>query len=113
MPGRAVQPRETTAAARLLERLLADPDLRARFRRDPVGTTREAGIDSLAEELAEVPGDPMVTLHARESRSSLAGVMMAAAMEGVGVFQLADQVASAHAAPHAAAQVLAQVRSPP
>jgi hypothetical protein len=40
----------------------------------------------------------MMTLDLRESRSSLAGVLMAAAMEGVGVFEFANHVISPEAA---------------
>ena len=40
-------------------------------------------------------GKAMMTLDLRESKSSLAGVMMAAAMEGVGVMQFVE-----HVAPH-------------
>src|SRR4051794_41599562 len=40
-------------------------------------------------------GKAMMTLDMRESKSSLAGVMMAAAMEGVGVMQFVE-----HVAPH-------------
>jgi cell wall-associated NlpC family hydrolase len=71
--------------ARLLGRLLGDPDFRARFRLDPAGMAREAGLDGLAAELA-LADDPMQTLELRESRSSVAGVMMAAALEGIGIF---------------------------
>src|SRR5688572_33271486 len=37
-------------------------------------------------------GKAMMTLDVRESKSSLAGVMMAAAMEGVGVYQFGEHV---------------------
>ena len=40
-------------------------------------------------------GKAMHTLDIRESRSSLAGVMMAAAMEGIGVYEF-----SKHVVPH-------------
>jgi hypothetical protein len=46
-----MKPSEATAAARLVERLLADATLRARFRQDPASVSREAGIDSVADEL--------------------------------------------------------------
>jgi hypothetical protein len=42
---------------------------------------REAGLDGFADEL----GDPMQTLGPRESRSSLAGVLLAGAFEGIGI----------------------------
>ena len=41
----ATSPTEADVAARLIERLLADPSFRARFRRDPAGACREAGLD--------------------------------------------------------------------
>ena len=34
----------------------------------------------------------MMTLDQRESKSSLAGVMMAAAMEGIGIYQFSENV---------------------
>jgi hypothetical protein len=70
---------------RLLERLLADPEFRARFRTDPQAAAEEAGIE-LPEELAN--GDPMKTLDGRESKSSFAGAAMAAAVEGIGLYEL-------------------------
>src|SRR3712207_465148 len=83
---------EAEGAARLIERLLADPAFRAAFRRDPAGACRAAGLDSLADEMALGAGKAMMTLDVRESKSSLAGVMMAAAMEGVGVYQFGEHV---------------------
>src|SRR4051812_34906370 len=79
------------AQSHIMERLLEDPAFRARFRRDPVGVAREEGDDALANELASI-GDPMQTLDFRESRSSVAGVMMAAAVEGLGIYELGRQV---------------------
>jgi putative modified peptide len=86
---------ESEIAAQLIERLLADPAFRDRFRRDPAAACREAGLDSLAEEMRLGAGKAMHTLDIRESRSSLAGVMMAAAMEGMGVYEF-----SKHVMPH-------------
>src|SRR3954451_19066885 len=83
---------ESDLAARLLERLLSDPAFRAQFRRDPAGACREAGLDSLAQEMSLGGGKAMMTLDIRESKSSLAGVMMAAAMEGVGIYQFSENV---------------------
>src|SRR4051794_29477498 len=83
---------ESDLAARLLERLLSDPAFRAQFRRDPAGACREAGLDSLAQEMSVGGGKAMMTLDIRESKSSLAGVMMAAAMEGVGIYQFTENV---------------------
>src|SRR4051812_43995473 len=83
---------EADIAAKLIERLLADPEFRARFRRDPAGACREAGLEQLAQEMSMGAGKAMHTLDIRESKSSLAGVMMAAAMEGVGIYQLTENV---------------------
>jgi putative modified peptide len=83
---------EADLAAKLLERLLSDPAFRARFRRDPAGACREAGLESLAQEMSVGGGKAMHTLDIRESKSSLAGVMMAAAMEGVAIYQFTENV---------------------
>ena len=104
---------ESEIAAKLIERLLADPAFRDRFRRDPAVACREAGLDSLAEEMQLGAGKAMHTLDIRESRSSLAGVMMAAAMEGMGVYEF-----SQHVVPHledlsgAVGDVLSRVNLP-
>src|SRR3954447_3011055 len=87
--------KQSDVAAKLIERLLVDPAFRARFRRDPAAACREAGLDELAQEMQLGAGKAMMTLDLRESKSSLAGVMMAAAMEGVGVMQFVE-----HVAPH-------------
>src|SRR3954469_9608631 len=71
--------------ARVLESLLQDPEFRARFQRDPSAVAREAGLEGLAAELEL--GDPMQTLEPRESRSSLAGVLLAGVLEGVGIYE--------------------------
>ena len=76
---------EHALAGRLIERLLVDPVFRAEFRRDPVGACVEAGLPGLAGELGAGVGSGMETLELRESRSSLAGVVMAAAVEGLSV----------------------------
>src|SRR3954469_853883 len=83
---------ESDIAAKLIERLLTDPTFRASFRRDPAAACREAGLDDLADEMALGAGKAMMTLDVRESKSSLAGVMMAAAMEGVGVYEFGEHV---------------------
>src|SRR4051794_32473146 len=83
---------EADVAAKLIERLLGDPAFRAEFRRDPATACRKAGLDELAEEMSMCAGKAMMTLDQRESKSSLAGVMMAAAMEGVGVYQFGEHV---------------------
>ena len=50
---------EADVAAQLIERLLADPAFRARFRRDPAAACREAGLDELAEEMSLGAGKAM------------------------------------------------------
>lgn len=79
---------EGERAQRLVEQLLADPALRAEFRSDPVGTARRAGLPDFADEMLAAGADPLQTLDRRESRSSLAGVVMAAALEGVGLSEM-------------------------
>ena len=83
---------EAESAARLLERLLSDPAYRARFRQNPVVASREAGLHSVAEEMAMGGGKALDTLDERQSRSSLAGVFMAAALEGVAMFDFSKEV---------------------
>ena len=104
---------EAAAAARLLEGLLADPALRQHFRRDPVAASREAGVESLAREMSLATGKAMDTLDVRESRSSLAGVFMAAAIEGVSGYELArDVVPHLESIPESVGQVLSRVDLP-
>ena len=104
---------EAAAAARLLERLLADRTLRERFRRDPVAASREAGVDSLAQEMSLASGKAMETLDVRESRSSLAGVFMAAALEGVAGYDLVkDAAPHLENIPESVGQVLSRVDLP-
>ena len=83
---------EADLAAQLIERLLGDPQFRAEFRKDPASACRKAGLDELADEMSIGAGKAMMTLDQRESKSSLAGVMMAAAMEGVGIYQFGEHV---------------------
>ena len=71
------------AAARLIERVLTDAEFRARFRADPEAAAHEAGVAPARDAVLE-------TLELRESKSSLAGAMMAAAAEAVGVYELVD-----------------------
>ena len=85
-------PDEERAAAQLLERLLSDPASRAAFRADPVSTSRQAGLDGVAEEMAAAGGKALQTLDERESRSSLAGVLMAAALEGAAIVDFSREV---------------------
>src|SRR5215207_3316656 len=104
---------EADVAAKLIERLLVDPAFRARFRRNPAEACREAGLDELAQEMQLGAGKAMMTLDMRESKSSLAGVMMAAAMEGVGVMQFAEHVAPhLDDIPEAIGDVLSRVNLP-
>jgi len=85
---------ESEDAALLLERLLTDGALRERFRRDPAGVSREAGLERVAAELRVRDRKVLHTLDGRESRSSLAGVLMAAALEGADVFDFSRHVAA-------------------
>jgi hypothetical protein len=70
--------------AGFLERLLLDPGFRARFRAAPAALLERHGLPDVARQL-RAPGRALETLEVRESRSSLAGVFMAAAMEGAGL----------------------------
>ncbi len=78
----------------LLERLLGDAQLRRRFRTDAATVLTEAGLSELAAGLGH-GGRALMTLELRESRSSLAGVMVAAAAEGVDLAQFAEHAAPA------------------
>jgi cell wall-associated NlpC family hydrolase/murein DD-endopeptidase MepM/ murein hydrolase activator NlpD len=83
-------PEETKQAADLIERLLVDAAFRAEFRRDPAGACERFGLTELAEELRGGSGaKALYTLELRQSMSSLAGVIMAAAAEGIGALELA------------------------
>jgi cell wall-associated NlpC family hydrolase len=89
----ALDPRERTAA--LLEALLADPLSRAAFHRSPAKTYRDFDLPELAADLQ--PGAPGTSpLEVRESRSSLAGTMIAAAAEAIGLVELAVESAAQH-----------------
>lgn len=104
---------DADVAARVIERLLVDTAFRAAFRDDPATACRDAGLDDLADYMAHGAGKAMHTLELRESRSSLAGVMMAAALEGIGVFEFAKHIVpGAIAAPGAARDVLSRVNLP-
>jgi cell wall-associated NlpC family hydrolase len=108
-----VRESEADATARLLERLLTDPMFRRAFRRDPVGASRQAGLDSVADEMALTAGKAMDTLDVRESRSSLAGVLMAAAFEGVGAYDFSENfVSHLSGVPDHVEQVLSRVNLP-
>ncbi len=85
---------ELERSAALIERLLGDPELRRRFRTDPGAVLGEHGL----RELGSGPGrgEPaLMTLELRESRSSLAGAMVAAAAEGVDLAHVAERAAPA------------------
>src|SRR3954451_17627080 len=74
---------ETT---RLLEALLEDPAFRSAFRADPPAALRGAGLGDLADRAASAPArKAFQTLEIRESRSSLAGAMMAVVAEGLAI----------------------------
>src|SRR5215203_684653 len=104
---------EADVAAKLIERLLMDPAFRVRFRRNPAEACREAGLEELAQEMSIGAGKAMMTLDLRESKSSLAGVLMAAAMEGVGVMQFVEHVAPhLDDIPEAIGDVLSRVNLP-
>jgi hypothetical protein len=94
-------------SALLIDRLLGDADFRARFRRDAAGALRDAGVEGQPDELARTAGKAMETLEIRESRSSLAGVMLAGAIEALAVSGLAHhaEAASASVTPARASSV--------
>jgi hypothetical protein len=85
---------ELERSVELLERLLGDPQLRRRFRNDAASVLSEAGLPELAAGLGH-GGRALMTLEMRESRSSLAGVMVAAAAEGVDLANFAEHAAPA------------------
>jgi hypothetical protein len=74
--------------ARLIEKLLAEPELRREFRARPENVLEANGLGELASEGEK--GRPFHTLDLRESRSSLAGVLAAAAAEGAGLLELIE-----------------------
>jgi cell wall-associated NlpC family hydrolase len=94
-------------AAALLERLLSDPAYRSEFRADPARACAEEGLPEVAEQLGR--GRAMQTLEIRESRSSLAGVLMAAALEGASLAVLVDHAEAASSVDPTAASALAQL----
>ena len=93
---------EADVAARLIERLLADPAFRARFRRDPAGACREAGLDDLAQEMSVAGGKAMMT------RTGLVGKACAEPFE-----ELCACAASGDAASTAATNALTNFIRPP
>jgi cell wall-associated NlpC family hydrolase len=94
-------------AAALLERLLSDPVYRSAFRADPARACADEGLPEVAAELGR--GRAMQTLEIRESRSSLAGVLMAAALEGASLAVLVDHAEAAGTVDPTAASALAQL----
>ena len=80
--------------------MLSDSAFRARFRRDPEAAAREAGLEP-------VEGRAFETLELRESKSSLAGAMLAAAIEGVSVYDYVDHVAGSGGPPIDASDLVA------
>ena len=82
----------TERAADLIERLLGDRAFRAEFRRHPGDGARAYGLRDVADELDNAERRPRA-LDERESRSSLAGALLAAAAEGA---EVVDLVRGAH-----------------
>ncbi len=80
---------EHERAADLIAILMRDSAARAAFRRSPSAMAREHGLDDVAEELAGRDG-ALQSLDVRESRSSVAGVLIAAAAEGVAFFSFIE-----------------------
>jgi hypothetical protein len=87
-------------ARAVLELLLADPEFRDEYRQAPTAALERRGMHDVARALG---GDKraLQALESRESRSSLGGVFMAAAVEGVDLLApaaLDEHAAHAHAA---------------
>ena len=78
---------ETEQLTQLIERLVVDPSFRAEFRRDPIEISQAYGLGELADEF-RTQGNGIHTLELRESKSSLAGVVMAIAAEGIGLAEV-------------------------
>src|SRR4051794_6229652 len=78
-------------AAQLLERLLTDQEFRGLFRQDPEGACLAFGFEKEADELADM-SKALYTIEIRESRSSLAGAMLAAAAEAANAAQSLEQL---------------------
>ena len=91
---------ETEQLTQLIERLVVDPSFRAEFRRDPIEVCQAFGLGELAEEFRG-QGKGIQTLELRESKSSLAGVVMAIAAEGIGLAEVRGMLG--HGPGHAAA----------
>ncbi len=80
---------DNARAVEVLQRLLTDPEFRRIFRRDPQAACLVAGLDEAAAAFSGT-GAAAETLEIRESKSSLAGLLMAAAAEGAAVYQFAE-----------------------
>ena len=91
---------ETEQLTALIERLVVDPSFRGEFRRDPIEISQAYGLGELAEEF-RAQGNGIHTLELRESKSSLAGVVMAIAAEGIGLAEVRGMLG--HGPGHAAA----------
>ena len=100
-------PEQAERAAALLERLLSDPAYRSEFRADPAAACAAEGLPEVAAQLGR--GRALETLEIRESRSSLAGVLMAAALEGASLAVLVDHAQAAAPVDPEAAKALAQL----
>jgi cell wall-associated NlpC family hydrolase len=100
-------PEQTERAAALLERLLSDPAYRSEFRADPARACAAEGLPEVAAQLGR--GRALETLEIRESRSSLAGVLMAAALEGASLAVLVDHAQAAGTVDPDTAKALAQL----
>ena len=80
---------------------------RSEFRADPAQACAEEGLPEVAAQLGR--GRALETLEIRESRSSLAGVLMAAALEGASLAVLVDHAQAAGTVDPDAAKALAQL----
>jgi hypothetical protein len=95
---------ERRRVAALMERLVTDPAFRAAFRGRPEEEMRAFGLGHLAKALEERQ-KALQTLEVRESKSSLAGLLLAAAAEGVAAVEVVGHVDGALASePSAASQ---------
>jgi len=134
-PAKSGSADENARAVEVLQRLLTDAEFRSTFRRDPRAACLMAGLDDAAEAFSGT-GHAAQTLEIRESKSSLAGLLMAAAAEGAAVYQFAEHASfkgdlgdiaqqaldkaglhhgsgGSHAAEHVASADMAQQAPPP
>jgi len=90
-PAQGASGDDNARAVEVLQRLLTDPEFRSSFRRDPRAACLLAGLDDAAAAFSATgTGAAAQTLEIRESKSSLAGLLMAAAAEGAAVYQFAE-----------------------